>query len=149
MRCKTSVSICTAYVRSNFRRIMSLGIGHSDKSALCEKNKIKKKTKTKTKNFFLDLNEKCQKKILMREVFDFHMPFLITQVPFCQTKLPFYSKNYIKLFKLNYFVLSNLLIFHIFFFWNVFITYFTNLLFYNIRHFFCFFCLIGIHSMQG
>ena len=42
------------------------------------------------KSFFLNLSQKYQKQLPMRGVFDLHLPFSITQVPFCQTKFPFY-----------------------------------------------------------
>ena len=68
-----------------------------------------------------------------KEVFDFHVSFLITQRPFCQTKFPlywgkepFYKNIFIEFFHFKYF-----LNFSLFFFWNV-ITYFIRL-FYNTR----------------
>ena len=46
--------------------------------------------KSSSWKFFFNLNQKCQNKLLMKEVFDLHQPFLITQMPFCQSQLPFY-----------------------------------------------------------
>ena len=40
------------------------------------------------KKHFLNLNQKCKKQLLMSGVFNLHLPFLITKVLFCQTKLP-------------------------------------------------------------
>ena len=49
--------------------------------------------KSSSWKFFFNLNQKCQNKLLMKGVFDLHQPFLITQVPFCQSQSPFYWRN--------------------------------------------------------
>ena len=41
----------------------------------------------------LNLNQKCQNKLLMKRLLDLHLPFLVTQMPFCRTKLPIYWRK--------------------------------------------------------
>ena len=44
----------------------------------------------KRNTFYLNLSQICQKQLPFRWLFNLHQPFLITEVPFCQTKLPYY-----------------------------------------------------------
>ena len=64
--------------------------------------------------------------------FDLHLPFYINEVSFCETKVafywkkePFFRNNLTELF-VNYFILD-ILLFFIFFVWNIFITYFAHM----------------------